>query len=110
MFNNPEFLISQYGQNVTLNSSDKNNTPKTFKAFIQPLRSDFQSDLYGDYKESDNTEQFLYIGPPGIQLMKYPTGTTLESNSEKFIIKKAENVYLSGEIIYERGLLEKAST
>ena len=109
MFTDAKFLISQYGQNITLTSSCK-NLPLNFKAFIQPLRSDFQSDLYGDYKESETSEQFLYIGPPDINLKEYPDDTIIESNSEKFKIKKAENVYLSGKVIYERGVLEKLST
>lgn len=109
MLNYTESIISQYGQNVTLIPSTS-SLPIKFKAFIQPLRSDYQSDLYGDYKSSETSEQFLYIGPPGINLCKYPKTTIIQSNSENFIIIKAENVYLSGQIVYERGVLEKQPT
>ncbi len=99
-------LILRYGQSITIKKSSA-DAPENTRAFIQPLRWDGQSPLYGDYAETENTEQFLYIGPPSFQLSTYPATTVITAENQNYIIKKAESVYLSDQRIYERAVLEK---
>lgn len=109
MLNYLKTLISIYGQNVTITFKDESeNKNKSLKAqaFIQPLRSDYQSPLYGDYNPDTTTEQFLYIGMADIKLCSCPSDTIIETSSEKYEIKKVESVYLGKKILYERAVLE----
>lgn len=99
-------LILRYGQPITITKSSA-DTPKSTRAFIQPLRWDVQSPLYGDYEDSNKTEQFLYIGSPNFQLSTYPTTTVITCEGQNYIIVKAESVYLADQVIYERAVLEK---
>ena len=99
-------LILQYGQPITITKSPA-DAPESTQAFIQPLRWDGQSALYGDYADTENTEQFLYIGPPNFPLSTYPSTTVITAENQNYIIKKAESVYLSGQRVYERAVLEK---
>ena len=69
-----ETLISKFGQNVEIALSKEKNSIKA-KAFIQPLRSNMQSELYEDYRDSGKTEQHLYIGSPNINLSDTPSAT-----------------------------------
>ncbi len=98
-------LISNYGQTITI--VDPSDNKITSKAFIQPLRSDYQSPLYADYMETPGTEQYLYIGLAKVKLSSYPSGTTIIADSKSYKIKKIENVYLTSKIIYERAVLEE---
>lgn len=107
-------LILQYGQDITIKINNNiNNTQEIIntKSIIQALRSDFQSDLYGDYQDTNNnnTEQYLYIGPSNINLTNLIKNNNIiiNTNSEDYIIKKIEQVFLSGDCVYERGVLEK---
>lgn len=99
-------LISLYGQDITINSNSL-SVPISTKAFIQPLRSDYQSDMYGDYRETENEEQFLYIGLPEYSLSSYSENVTITSKNKTYVIKKSESVNLSGKPIYERAVLEE---
>ncbi len=101
-----KMLILRYGQLITITKSPT-DAPKNTRAFIQPLRWDGQSALYGDYANSENAEQFLYIGPPDFQLSTYPGTTVITLENQNYVIIKAESVYLSGQRIYERAVLEK---
>ncbi len=109
MLNYLKTLISNYGQHITVTFTDstggKSKSIKS-RAFIQPLRSDDQSPLYGDYNSSITTEQFLYIGKADVKLCSCPEGTVIETASGIYEIKKAENVYLGKKAIYERAVLE----
>ena len=55
---NAKTLISKFGQDVKVQCTSE-KTIKT-KAFIQPLRSDYQSPLYGDYLEETNRAIFIH--------------------------------------------------
>lgn len=101
-----KMLILRYGQPITITKS-LTGTPESTQAFIQPLRWDGQSPLYGDYEDTAHTEQFLYIGPPNFPISTYPSTTIIKAENQNYIIKKAESVYLSGQRIYERAVLEK---
>ena len=98
--------ISHYGQSITIMNANK-ETISTSTALIQPLRSDYQSPLYKDYQENDNTEQFLYIGLPETDLNSLPSDTLIESDSIIYKIKKIESFRLSDPVLYERAVLEK---
>ena len=100
-----KMLLSRYGRQITITKSST-DTPIITEAFIQPLRSDNQSALYGDY--ADGTEQYVCIVSADIPLSTYPSTTVITAGSQNYIIKKAEGVYLSGKRIYERAVLEKA--
>lgn len=101
-------LIKKYGQTVSIKKTYSSD-PEIDKAFIQPLRSDYQSSLYGDYIETEATEQFLYIGLPNHKLPDYPSTTRIIFSNQSYIIKKAENVYFGENVLYVRAVLEKDS-
>ena len=105
MVNNAETLILEFGQNITITHPSKEDLKS--KAFIQPLRSDYQSPLYMDYAETEGKEQFLYIGPANIKLNKSPSGAVISTELKDYIIKKVEVVYLSSKPVYERAVLEE---
>ena len=107
MHSEARFLILKYGQDITITPGN-GSKPINSKAIIQPLRSDYQSDLYGDYLETQSTEQFLCIGLPGLQISALPASAVITAKNQNYIIKKAENVYLSDTVIYERAVLEKS--
>ncbi len=107
MFGDTKSLIYRYGQKITVEIPNEN--PKTSRAFIQPLRSDYQSALYEDYQTDAMNEQYLYIGIPNVKLVNAPSGTLIKTDSETYTIKKIENVVVSGKVIYERAVLEKYS-
>lgn len=111
MLNYLKTLISSYGQSITIAFKD-NGEDKVIKsrAFIQPLRSDGQSPLYGDYNPDITNEQFLYIGRTDVKLTSRPSNTIIEASSGKYKIKKVENVYLGKKPIYERAVLEHYSS
>lgn len=100
-------LINNFGQDITIKESE-NDDPIYAKAFIQPLRCDYQSEMYGDYVDNPGDEQFLYIGLPDYPISTYPITTVITSNGQDYTIKKAETVYLSNRPMYERAVLEKA--
>lgn len=102
---NAKTLISKFGQDVKVQCTSE-KTIKT-KAFIQPLRSDYQSPLYGDYLEETKTEQYLYIGLPNVKLNSYASTAVITAGLKNYSVKKVEYVYLSGEVIYERAVLEE---
>ena len=101
-------LISKYGQNIKVTKDNKKTYMNT-KAFIQPLRCDMQSELYGDYTDSQNTEQYLYIGLPETKLSNSGDAIVIVDNVD-YKIKKAEEVIFSGKILYERAVLEKSNS
>lgn len=107
MFGDTKSLIYRYGQKITIEIPNENS--KASRAFIQPLRSDYQSALYEDYQTDAMNEQYLYIGIPNIKLVNAPTDTLIKTDSDTYIIKKVENVIISGKVIYERAVLEKYS-
>ncbi len=102
-----KMLINQFGQDVVIQTSENDN-PIYTKAFIQPLRCDYQSEMYGDYQDNPGDEQFLYIGLSDYPISTYPNTTVITSNNQDYTIKKAETVYLSNTPMYERAVLEKA--
>ena len=53
-------LISNYGQDIIVKKSENDESIYT-QAFIQPLRCDQQSELYGDYdkKNAFDVEKYL---------------------------------------------------
>ena len=105
--NKTKLLIEQFGQEIQI--IDPSENVFYTKAFIQPLRSDYQSPLYADYQENQGDEQYLYIGMPGVNLSSYPSGTLIKVNSKYYEIKKVEYVYFSGSVVYERAVLEENS-
>lgn len=101
-------LISKYGQNIKVTKDNKKTYIHT-KAFIQPLRCDMQSELYGDYTDSQNVEQYLYIGLPETKLSHSEDAIVTVDNID-YKIKKAEEVIFSGKVLYERAVLEKSDS
>ena len=95
-------LIKKYGQKITVSRNGK--TVKSF-AFIQPLRADEQSGLYGDYNDQ-SVEQYLYIGLPDCEIDD-SGNTTITFNNQNYSVVKSESVWLSNNIIYNRAVLEK---
>lgn len=102
MQNKTKNLIIKYGQEVIID--DGTNEITSF-AFIQPLRKDEQSALYGDYNNSD-AEQYLYIGIPSNPLDD-DGSMVIKSENQTYSIIKSESVQLSGKAVYERAVLEK---
>ena len=102
-------IILKYGQTVIIKASSTSSPIET-KAIIQPLRSDIQSSLYGDYTDSTKTEQFLYIGLPEIKLSTYPDTTIITCAGENYTINKSESFDCGNQVMYERAVLEKSST
>ncbi len=96
-------LIEKYGQPITIFYGTSET--ESF-AFIQPLRMDEQSALYGDYNDS-GAEQYLYIGLPTTLLGDNTTDVVVRSYGKDYSVIKAESVILSNEIIYERAVLER---
>ena len=101
-----KMLITEFGQDITIKKSENDNLIYT-KAFIQPLRCDYQSEMYGDYLDNPGDEQYLYIGLSEYPISTYPNTTVITSNNQNYTIKKAETVYLSNTPMYERAVLEK---
>ena len=103
-------LISNYGQSITVKKNE-DDKPIHTKAFVQPLRCDYQSELYGDYVDSNNknVEQYLYIGDPEIKLSSAPNAIITVDN-QNYFIKKAEEVIFSDKVLYERAVLEKSQS
>lgn len=95
-------LIKKYGQKITISKSGQ--TIKS-SAFIQPLRADDQSELYGDYNPQ-NVEQYLYIGLPDCDIDD-SGNTTITFENENYSVVKSESVWLSNRKIYNRAVLEK---
>ena len=95
-------LIKKYGQPITITQNGK--ITKSY-AFIQPLRADDQSNLYGDYNDL-STEQYLYIGLPDRQIDD-SGNTVITLKNENYSVIKAESVLLSNKVIYNRAVLEK---
>ena len=95
-------LIIKYGQKITVSKSGENIKSS---AFIQPLRADEQSELYGDYNE-DGVEQYLYIGLPDCDIDD-SGNTTITFDNENYSVVKSESVWLSNRKIYNRAILEK---
>ncbi|MBR0423182.1 MAG: hypothetical protein IJJ04_00855 [Clostridia bacterium] len=108
MISEANSLIKKYGQTVSIKKTALSD-PEITKAFIQPLRSDYQSNLYGDYIETEGVEQFLYIGLPNHNLPDYPNTTRITFSNQTYTIKKAENVYFGENVLYVRAVLEKDS-
>lgn len=108
MIINTKKIISDYGQDIEI---IYNSNSLQTRAVIQALRSDLQSNLYGDYQDLDNiTEQYLYIGISESDLsnkIKNFDNIIIKTSTDSYVIKKIEPVYLSNEIVYERGVLEK---
>lgn len=104
-----ETLISKFGQSVDITMSKEKNSIIKVKAFIQPLRSNIQSELYEDYRDSDKTEQNLYIGLPGTNLSDNPSAT-LNFGGKNYAIKKVEKVNVLGKDIYERAVIEEVKS
>ncbi len=103
-----KILISKFGQNITVTRTT-GETPIQTKAFIQPLRCDEQSELYGDYTDSEKNEQYLYIGFPEINLSD-TTSAIITFEGKNYTIKKAEKVNVLGEDIYERAVIEEVKS
>ncbi len=101
-------LISKYGQKIQVTKDNKKTYIHT-KAFIQPLRCDMQSELYGDYTDSQNVEQYLYIGLSETNLSNSEDAIVIVDNID-YKIKKAEEVIFSGKVLYERAVLEKSTS
>ena len=95
-------LIKKYGQKILISKNEV--TAESF-AFIQPLRADDQSELYGDYNP-ENAEQYLYIGLPDCEISD-SGDTTIIFDNENYSVVKSESVWLSDKIIYNRAVLEK---
>ena len=95
-------LIKKYGQKITV--SQNGETVQSF-AFIQPLRADEQSELYGDYNPQ-SVEQYLYIGLPDCNIDD-SGNTTITFDNQNYSVVKSESVWLSNRIIYNRAVLEK---
>ena len=102
-----KMLINDFGQDIIIQKSENDN-PIYAKAFIQPLRCDYQSEMYGDYVDNPGDEQFLYIGSTDYPINEYPNTTVITLKNQNYTIKKAETVYLSNTPMYERAVLEKA--
>ncbi len=100
-------LISNYGQDIIVKKSE-NDEPIYTQAFIQPLRCDQQSELYGDY-DKKNAEQYLYIGLPEIKLSSAPNAVIIVDN-QNYVIIKVEEVIFSNRVLYERAVLEKSES
>ena len=99
-----ETLISKFGQNVEIALSKEKNSIKA-----KALRSNMQSELYEDYRDSGKTEQHLYIGSPNINLSDTPSAT-LTFGGKNYVIKKAEKVNVLGENLYERAVIEEVKS
>ena len=102
-----DMMIEKYGEEVSINCSDM--AEKSTKAFIQPLRKKGNS-YYGDdgfdlgiIDESN----YLYIGKKDVRLDLYPFDTILQTNEDKYILKKAHKVCIGSEIIYIWGIVQK---
>lgn len=95
-------LIKKYGQKITISKSGQ---AIKSSAFIQPLRADEQSELYGDYNQNQ-VEQYLYIGLPDCEIDD-SGNTTVIFDNENYSVVKSESVWLSNKIIYTRAVLEK---
>ena len=50
----------------------------------------------------------MYIGLAEHQINICPTTTVIIVENQNYVVKKAENVFFSGQAIYERAVLEKA--
>ena len=100
-------LINLYGQTVTI---ENGNVSASTKAFIQPLRHSDKRTISGSYTETviDNSEQFLYIGNPDIRLDTFPLDTTsITAGTDVYILKKADKICFSDEVLYIRAILSK---
>lgn len=104
----PSYLIRKFGQDITI-KIDEAHKEEPSKAIIQPLRWDAQSALYQDYLTENITEQFLYIGPPELELSKHIDTAIITANGQRYTLKMAEYVRVGNEVMYERAVMEKSN-
>jgi len=104
-----DMMIEKYGEEVSISCNDM--ASQSTKAFIQPLRKKGNS-YYGDYG-SDlgiiDESNYLYIGKKDVRLDLYPFDAVIESNEDKYILKKAHKVCIGSDIIYIWGIIQKYS-
>lgn len=104
-----DMMIEKYGEEVSVSCNDM--TEQSTKAFIQPLRKKGNS-YYGDEGYDlgiIDESNYLYIGKKDIRLDLYPFDTVLETNEDKYILKKAHKVCIGQDIIYIWGIVQKYS-
>ena len=102
-----DMMIEKYGEELSISCSDM--AEQSTKAFIQPLRKKGNS-YYGN-EGSDlgiiDESNYLYIGKKDVRLDLYPFDTILQTNEDKYILKKAHKVCIGPEIIYIWGIVQK---
>ena len=83
--------IEKYGESVVIRTNDEFvNT----KAFIEPLRYKQRIYVGGSYHRVGKTERYIYIGHPRYPLVEELT--TIQRNSERYLVKHIE-VYSVGD-------------
>lgn len=99
-------LIERYGHEVSIvNSVD--NTVQKVKAFIQPFRPNSDTYLIDTDNNTNDDGIYLYIGDPIVRLDTYPIGTQIQDEGNNYILKKADTMRISENIIYIRAILHK---
>ena len=100
-------IINKLGEKVTVIS--QNNEREETKAFIQPSR--YKDDSYYGGKCLDlgfNVgDSYLYIGSKDVRIDQYPFNTIIESESDKYVVKRAQKVEFNNDVLYVWAILQK---
>ena len=99
-------LIERYGHEVTVTNSIDSNVQKV-KAFIQPFRPNSETYLIDTDNNTNDDGIYLYIGDPAVRLDAYPIGSQIQDEGNNYILKKADAIKISENIIYIRAILHK---
>jgi len=103
-------MINRYGRQVTLYFPNQPAKNKTYKAFLQPLRYKNKIYLEGILSEIGFVDEghYLYLGPAEPSLTNLPGKTEIRAGngSERYFVKRAEQVYSGGQAVYSWAVLQ----
>lgn len=99
-------VLSLCGERVEVET--ENGTLEVL-ASIQPLRYKYKSYFTENYIEAGNIDDrnYVYMGDPRARLDNLPFDTIIRTETDTFVVKRAEKVCLGTEIIYIWAMLQR---
>lgn len=108
---NVERILRDFGRTVFLSGADGWQSEK-FSAFIQPLRYKTKLYLSGECTPVgiNGNDAYLYIGSPRHDITRLePCHRINDSDGGKYIIDKAEKIYLGEKPLYIWAVIRKTT-
>ena len=99
-------LIERYGHEVSVTNGIDSDVKKV-KAFIQPFAPNSETYLIDTDNNTNDDGIYLYMGSPTVRLDEYPIGTQIQDDGNNYILKKADAIKISENVIYIRAILHK---